>query len=60
MRVFLVIALLAGAAFIILLALTDLVRDLLRHSHQASPDLQDCDAPPGRGVAPEISIKSIP
>jgi hypothetical protein len=43
MRVLLVIALLVGATIIILFALTDLARDLLRYSHQAAPDLDDSD-----------------
>ena len=43
MRVLLVIALLVGATFIILFALTDLARELLGHSHQAAPDLDDSD-----------------
>ena len=43
MRVLVVIALLFGATFIILLVLADLARGLMRHSHQASPDLDDSD-----------------
>jgi hypothetical protein len=46
MRVLIVIALLVGAAFVILFVLADLARDLSRHSFQAPPDLDssgDCD-----------------
>ena len=67
MRVLLVIVLLVGATFIILFALTDLARDLLRHSHQASPDLEGGDGRDGARVAiqsrstqDESYIKSTP
>ena len=43
MRVLIVIALLVGAAFMILFALADLARDLSRHSFQAPPDLDSSD-----------------
>jgi hypothetical protein len=39
MRVLIVIALLAGAAFMILFALAGLARDLSRQSFQVGPDL---------------------
>lgn len=43
MRVVIVIALLVGMVFMILFVLADLARDLLRHSFQASPDLDSGD-----------------
>jgi hypothetical protein len=43
MRVLIVIALLIGAAFMILYLLTDLARELSRHSFQAPPDLDNGD-----------------
>jgi hypothetical protein len=43
MRVLIVIALLVAAAFVLLLVLADLVRDLSRHSFQAPPDLESGD-----------------
>jgi hypothetical protein len=43
MRVLIVIALLVGAAFMILYLLTDLARELSRHSFQAPPDLDSGD-----------------
>jgi hypothetical protein len=43
MRLLIVIALLVGAAFITLLVLTDLARELSRRSFQAPPDLDDSD-----------------
>ena len=58
MQVLLVIALLVGASFIILFVISDLARDLLRHSHQASPDPDDSDD--WDGAAEESIIKSTP
>jgi hypothetical protein len=46
MRVLIFIALLVGVAFMILFVLTDLARELSRHSFLSSPDLDssdDCD-----------------
>jgi hypothetical protein len=43
MRVLVVIAVLVGATFMILLVLTDLARELSRHSHHAPPDLDGSD-----------------
>jgi hypothetical protein len=43
MRGLIVIALLVGVAFVILLVLTDLARELSRQSFQASPDLDSSD-----------------
>jgi hypothetical protein len=43
MRVLIVIALLVGAGFMILYLLTDLARELSRHSFQAPPDLDSGD-----------------
>jgi hypothetical protein len=43
MRVLLVIAVLVGAIFIILLVLTDLARELSRHSFHSPPDLDSSD-----------------
>jgi hypothetical protein len=43
MRVLIVIALLVGAAFMILYIVTDLVRELSRRSFQAPPDLDSSD-----------------
>ena len=43
MRVLIVLALLVGAAFMILIALAGLARDLSRHSFQAPPDLDSSD-----------------
>jgi hypothetical protein len=40
MRVLIVIALLVGVAFVILFVLTDLARELSRHSFLAPPDLE--------------------
>jgi hypothetical protein len=43
MRVLLVIAVPVGAIFIILLILTDLAREISRHSLQSPPDLDSSD-----------------
>jgi hypothetical protein len=43
MRVLFVIAVLVGAAFLILLFLTDLARDLSRCSYHSPPDLDNSD-----------------
>jgi hypothetical protein len=43
MRVLLVIAVLVCALFVILLVLTDLAREILRHSFQSPPDLDSSD-----------------
>jgi hypothetical protein len=43
MRVLIVLALLVGVAFTILFVLTDLARELSRHSIQAPPDLEGND-----------------
>ena len=43
MRVLLVIAVLVGAIFIFLLAITDLARELSRHSFHSPPDLDSSD-----------------
>jgi len=43
MRVLIVIALLVGAAFMILFVLADLARELSQHSFQPPPDLDSSD-----------------
>jgi hypothetical protein len=43
MRVLVVIALLVGAAFVILFVLTDLARELSRLSYHSPPDLDNSD-----------------
>ena len=43
MRVLMVVALLVGAAFMVLFVLADLARNLSRHSFQAPPDLDSSD-----------------
>jgi hypothetical protein len=43
MRVLIVIALLVGVAFMILFVLTDLARELSRHSFLSPPDLDSSD-----------------
>jgi hypothetical protein len=43
MRVLIVIAMLAGAAFLFLFVLADLARDLSGHSFHAPPDLDSSD-----------------
>jgi hypothetical protein len=43
MRVLIVIAVLVGAAFMLLVALAELARDLSRHSFQSLPDMDSDD-----------------
>jgi|HubBroStandDraft_1064217.scaffolds.fasta_scaffold00071_44 hypothetical protein len=43
MRLLIAFLLLVGASFLILFALTDLVREFSRHSFLAAPDLDDGD-----------------
>jgi hypothetical protein len=43
MRVLMVVAVLVGATFMILFVLTDLARELSRHSYHSPPDLDGSD-----------------